>query len=370
MEAVGQLTAGIAHHFNNMLMGILPNIQMAAEGASPELAPLLRDAEQAAVRAAEMVKQLSRFAGRGKPQPRRLEDLGQLVEQTLSMCRETFDRRIDLRLQRDPSAPAVVAEAIEVEHALMNVLINARDAVSGPAVTRPQIAISVERVAADAPEITEQPGARHVDHACVRITDNGVGMDAPTMERIYEPFFTTKGVGRGTGLGLSTTYSVVREHGGFIRCTSSVGRGTTFAIYLPAGEAVRPVNGARPTPGAVAAVAQRETILVVDDEPVVRSAVTRVLQSAGYRVETAGSGDEVLARYGAGINGIKLALVDVSMPGLAGPVLVQRLRERVGHLRVLYLTGYSMAAGPDPVVEKPVSPEALLRAVSDALAGP
>lgn len=367
MEAVGQLTAGIAHHFNNMLMGILPNVQMAADAAPAELKPLLRDAEQAAARAAAMVKQLSTFSGHGQLAPRRLEDLSDLVEQALAMHRERFDAHIAIDLVRDDSAPLIVAEAAALEHALLNVLLNARDAVlgaGGAAAAEPRIAIVVERVPAAAPELAGHPGALPVEYACVRISDNGVGMDGETLAHLYEPFFTTKGVGRGTGLGLATTYAIVREHGGFIRCSSTLGQGTRFSIYFPGGVAGEPVA----VSGPPRAVVGHETILVVDDEAVVRSVVDRVLRAAGYRVELCADGSEALDRFGSALAGVDLALVDVSMPGLAGPALVQRLRELRPELRVLYLTGYRMqAVGPDAVLEKPVSPEELLAAVRAAL---
>ena len=242
MEAIGQLSAGIAHHFNNMLMGILPNVKLAAGSAPPELAPLLRDAEQAAVRAAEMVKQLSAFAGPGRPGPSRHEDLAEIAEHTLALCRAAFPPGITIASHRDERTPAVLVEWNKLEQALLNVLRNARDAIVEAAVPAPRITIAVVRVPAGSDELAGQRGASAVDPACVRISDNGVGIAAETLPRIYEPFFTTKPEGQGTGLGLATTWAIVRQQGGFIRCTSAPGRGTTFSIYLPGAPSPPPLD--------------------------------------------------------------------------------------------------------------------------------
>jgi PAS domain S-box-containing protein len=228
LEIVGQLTAGIAHNFNNILMGMLPNLQLAARSAPPALVPMLRDAQHAAMRAAGVVQELMTYAGRSRPATRLVLPVGPLVEQITAFCRTTFDRRIEIVVTcRD--APTAEVDASQLEQAVLNLMINARDAVDVAAISAPCIAVTCEPVA-DAAELDSRGGAWVV----IRIRDNGVGMDAATLVRIYEPFFTTKPVGKGTGLGLATTQAIVRNHDGFMRCRSSPGGGTTFSLYLPA----------------------------------------------------------------------------------------------------------------------------------------
>ena len=226
LEAVGQLTAGIAHNFNNMLMGMLPNLESAARRAPPELEPLLRDAEESAQRAAHLVRQLMTYAGRNSPAARAVESIADLVERTVAFCRTTFDHRIAFDTRYDRSARARVAAA-QLEQALLNALINARDAIAE--VDAPRMTVRVDVVTDGSTEL----GGRAGDHVRVQIGDNGIGMDAATASRIFEPFFTTKPVGKGTGLGLATTRAIVVEHGGFVTCDSEPRFGSTFSFYLP-----------------------------------------------------------------------------------------------------------------------------------------
>jgi len=228
MEIVGQLTAGIAHNFNNILMGMLPNLQLAARNAPPALVPMLRDAQLAATRAAGVVHELMTYAGRSRPAMRRVLSVGPLVEQIVAFCRTTFDRRIDIAVSCRVAAMADV-DASQLEQAVLNLMINARDAVDDPAISAPCIAVTCETVT-EGPELEGHGGAWVV----IWVVDDGIGMDAQTLARIYEPFFTTKAIGKGTGLGLATTHAIVRNHEGFVRCRSSLGAGTAFALYLPA----------------------------------------------------------------------------------------------------------------------------------------
>jgi PAS domain S-box-containing protein len=226
LEAVGELTAGIAHNFNNLLMGMLPNLEAAARRAPPDIAPLIDIARSSAQDAASLVQQLITYAGRNRPVTHRLEVIAEVVERTVAFCRTTFDPRItiDLRVDRDVVARI---DARAIEQATLNMLINARDALH-EARAPSTITVTVDAIA-HAPELEARDG----EWARITIADNGAGMDADVLARIYEPFFTTKPVGKGTGLGLSTTHGIVVEHGGFMTCRSEKGRGTTFTIYLP-----------------------------------------------------------------------------------------------------------------------------------------
>jgi PAS domain S-box-containing protein len=364
LEAVGQLTAGVAHNFNNMLMGVLPNLELAALRAPIEMLPLLESASESARRAAELVRKLMTYAGRNHSTAQTVEELGALVGRAVELCRTTFDRRIAFDLAYDTDARARV-DATQLEQAILNVLINARDAVESPDVEAPRVEVSVRLVRAGADQLAGHDG----DHVRIRIGDNGVGMDAATAARVFEPFFTTKGVGKGTGLGLATTHAILREHGGFVTCESTRGKGTTFSLYLPRDPSPPTHVGA---PAGLAQPGGHETVLVVDDEPSVRRVATLLLRSGGYVVREAGSGGEALALLADRelAQRVALVLLDVSMPGLSRHELRSRLRE-LTRARVVYFTGYALdAADADPddaVLEKPVGAERLLRTVRQML---
>ncbi len=203
LEAVGQLTAGIAHNFNNALMGILANLDLAAREAPASLAPLLHDAEQSAQRAAHIVRELMTYAGRSRARARSVEVIGSLVARTVAFCRTTFDQRIIFDARYDAAARARVDPG-QIEQALLNTLINARDAVAEIEGEAPRITIEVDVLPEGAPELAGRTGA----FVRVRVADNGVGIDPATASRIFEPFFTTKPAGKGTGLGLATTLTI------------------------------------------------------------------------------------------------------------------------------------------------------------------
>jgi PAS domain S-box-containing protein len=366
LEAVGQLTAGIAHNFNNLLMAVVPNLELAMKQAPPAITPMLREAQHAALRAAELVRELTTYAGRNRPVERSVESLGRLADRTVSICRTTFDRRIAFEVRSDPRACARVDPA-QMEQVVLNLLINARDALSHADHPAPRVTLDVGVVPAGTPELgrAAAPGA---DYARIRVGDNGVGMDPGTLARIYEPFFTTKGAGLGTGLGLATTQAIVREHGGWIACESTPHVGTTFSVYLPRATRVAGAERAAPESAPSGGV---ETVLVVDDEPGIRNVVSLVLESAGYTAKSAASGQDALdllgdARVAAAI---ALILLDVSMPGMPGPELRKRLRQLVPRARILYFTGFASEAtnGSDIVIEKPVTEVQLLRTVRAAL---
>jgi PAS domain S-box-containing protein len=369
VEALGQLTAGIAHNFNNMLMGMLPNLERAARRAPPELAPLLHDAEHSAQRAAQLVQKLMTYAGRNAPKARGVVGVADLVERTVAFCRTTFDQRITFQARYDRAA-RVRVRATDLEQALLNVLINARDAVVEAAA--PRVTVAVDVVAEGSPELGERAG----EYVRIQIGDNGVGMDDATAARVFEPFFTTKAVGKGTGLGLATTYALLVEHGGFVVCDSAPSAGTTFSLYLPrnAGAVDADAADAALGAGAPAAVRGTETVLVVDDEPLIRRVVEQMLTGAGFRPLLAGSGAEALELLADPSAAAEVALVilDLSMPGLSGQALRERIREIAPRARVLYFSGYAFDApdAADAVLEKPTTEAQLLGKVRETLDRP
>jgi PAS domain S-box-containing protein len=363
LEAVGQLTAGIAHNFNNILMALLPNLELAARAAPPELASLLESAEQAASRAAELVGQLMVFASQKRPAVKSAESLATLVERTVAFCETTFDRRIAVERIYDQEARATV-DAAEVEQAVANLVINARDALSDPSVVDPRLTVQVDEVADGAAELSGRQGP----FIRLKVSDNGIGMTEETALRVFEPFFTTKDLGKGTGLGLATTHAVVEEHGGFITCVSAPHQGTTFSVYLPrATEAERPSR----TPARAAPAGGKETILVVDDEAPIRKIVAHVLGSAGYETLLAASGEQAISLHSDAkvAPQVRLVLLDESMPGVSGRQLRHRIRALAPAARVVTFTGYPESGigtepeAPDAVIEKPASADFLLRTI-------
>jgi PAS domain S-box-containing protein len=367
LEVIGQLTAGIAHNFNNLLMGILPTLEMASKSAPPELLPLLGVAEQSAQRAASVVRQLMAYAARNDVRSRRSERVVALVERVAGFCRTTLDARISLEVQCTDTGVAADIDPSQIEQAILNLLINARDAVEDGAVDPPKITVVVEGVAPGAPELQGRLG----DWMAIRVVDNGVGMDAATIQRIYEPFFTTKPAGKGTGLGLATTQAIVRDHGGFITCQSAPGEGTTFTLHLP--RVVRNPTPQAFEPATLGAPRERALdagVLVVDDDEYVRGVTRRLLENAGFAVETAASGHEALARMADPSQAprVDLVLIDVSMPGMSGPETRRRLAKMAPRVPVVFLTGYAyQPESPDMVLEKPVTQAKLVSCLRQAL---
>jgi len=321
---------------------------------------MLRDAEQSAMRAAGVVRELMTYAGRGRTATRRVVAIGPLVEQTVEFCRTTFDRSIELEIETGAGTIADV-DASQLEQAILNLLVNARDAVEVAAPERPKIVVRCEHVAAT-PELDGRSG----DWVAIRVADNGIGMDDATLRRMFEPFFTTKAVGKGTGLGLATTQAIVRDHGGFAAVRSQLGAGTTFSLFVPARSAAAIEHGAEPHDPSPLWRTRDSAILVVDDDEQVRMATARVLKSAGFAVEIAETGERALALIGE--RAFDLVLLDVSMPGMSGAQTRRHVRERAPHLPVVFLTGYTFESEyGDIVLEKPLPAEELVARIDQIL---
>jgi two-component system, cell cycle sensor histidine kinase and response regulator CckA len=354
MEAIGQLAAGIAHNFNNLLSIVLPNVELCRAQAPVSVHGRLADIEHAATRATEMVRQLMLFARHEIGASKGAADLVAIADRTVSICRATFDRRISIELTAERDLPPVLARAGEIEQVLLNICINARDALEESSNDNPRIAISIGR------------GSAHTLSVCVR--DNGPGIDEVTRARLFEPFFTTKDVGRGTGLGLASAYGIVVDHDGHIACQSELGVGTSFTIELPiAGEiSVVPLSSAPPP-----ASRGSETILFVDDEPLVRKALGAVLEEAGFRVLEAADGREGLMQIERRDVTIDLVLLDRSMPRMSGEQFMRELRSRHPKMPVVLLTGHpgseTELEGAFAVMMKPPRSAALLATIRELL---
>ena len=370
MDAVGQLAGGVAHDFNNLLTVITSYGQFLLN-ALPEQDPRRSDAHQitqAAARAASLTRQLLAFSRRQVLQPQVL-DVNDVIADMERLLRRVISEDISLVTQFEKGIGAVRADRGQIEQVVMNLVVNARDAMPTGGV----LAITTRVVQLDAAYARRHAGVNPGRHVVFSVRDTGSGMDAQTQQRIFEPFFTTKAKGKGTGLGLSTVYGIVRQSGGHIEVRSAPGRGTAFDIILPQVSATVPARAE--TPIGAALPRGTETVLVVEDEDAVRRIVRRVLEEQGYAIIEARDGNDALricARLGDEIN---LVLSDVIMPGMGGRELARELRVRRPTLTILFMSGYNddgdlVATGGDlgsSVLAKPFTSETLARHVREAL---
>ncbi|MBI1947432.1 MAG: PAS domain-containing protein [Deltaproteobacteria bacterium] len=358
LHAVGTLTAGIAHNFNNLLTVILPNLELLRRVVPASHVAIVDDAHGAATRAADLVHQLMTYAGKRMRRAPTACDFGAVVERCVSICAPTLGGAIEVAHRIDAGLPAVRADGSDIEQVLMNLLFNARDALLSSGRERP--CIVVEAGCAD-----DADGSRRV---VLRVVDNGPGMDAETLRRACEPFFTTKPIGAGTGLGLATSTAIARELGGGLELASQLGHGTTATLWLPA---LAASAAAAPTLAA-ATSASRASVLLVDDDPLVRRATSRLLELKGHHVCCAE--DRERAEAAARAERFDVILLDRSLAGGAGGGAVARLRELAPSAQLLFFTGDELTddetALVDGVVKKPVSGEQLLRAIAAPRARP
>jgi two-component system, cell cycle sensor histidine kinase and response regulator CckA len=336
LEAIGRLAGGVAHDFNNLLTVIGGYSQVVLKRLRAD-DPNREDVTQirrAAARAAELTAQLLAFGRKQRLAPR-VVDLNAVVADLECMLRRVIGEDIDMVTTLDPALGRVQIDPGQFEHVLTNLALNARDAMPNGGT------LQIETVNV---EVSSEYAGRHLDltpgpHVMLAVSDTGVGMDAETRAHIFEPFFTTKHEAKGTGLGLATVYGIVTQSGGFMWVYSEEGRGTTFRILLPRVDAVAP------DPTAVPATSDpprgTETVLVAEDESVVREFTCRMLRESGYRVLAAPDGPEALAIAERHEGPIDLLLTDVVMPRMNGPTLVERLLASRPATKVLYMSGYT-----------------------------
>ncbi len=370
MEAVGQLAGGIAHDFNNLLTGILSYCDLILQEIRPG-DPIRADLEQirhAGLRAAGLTRQLLAFSRRQVLQPRVLS-LNSTVAELDGMLRRLLGADLTLETELDPGLWYVMADPGQIEQVLVNLAVNARDAM--PAGGRVRISTSNRHYPGAGPE--RPNGVRPGDYVTVAVSDTGVGMDVQTQARIFEPFFTTKEPGRGTGLGLSSVYGIVQQSGGHITVESAPGQGATVTIFLPRHEGAAAALPARPDRRMLPGGSER--LLLVEDEAAVRSSARRLLERYGYTVLEARHGADALRIVEEAPAEIDLVLTDLVMPEMGGRELVERLRVRRPGLKVLFMSGYTERAiatdGHMPphtgFVEKPFTVEQLLRRLREIL---
>jgi PAS domain S-box-containing protein len=339
LEALGRLAGGVAHDFNNLLTIIGGYGQMVVDSL-PKRSPMRKDMDavlEAANRASALTRQLLAFSRRQMVQPK-VFDLNRLVKKMNRMLLRMIGEDVDLQLSLQASPGRVKADPSQIEQVLMNLAVNARDAM--PQGGRLSIGTSELALEKETPGVTpELPEGRYV---VLTVADNGVGMDASVRSRIFEPFFTTKPKGKGTGLGLATVYGIVKQSGGDILVESEPGKGAAFKICLPRVELAP--KAARKAPHPHAPLRGAETVLLVEDDPEVLRLTRDMLASQGYKVLEASGGEEAVRVWESVEGAVDLLLTDVIMPQMSGPQLAQRLLERKPGLRVLYMSGYTIDA--------------------------
>jgi PAS domain S-box-containing protein len=370
MEAIGTLAGGVAHDFNNYLTVINGYSELLAEQFSPEdaLGEAAQEIRAAAARAADLTQQLLAFSRKQIVDPRSL-DLNRVVADMERMLRRLTGVQVDLRVTLGPALGAVIADTGQMQQVVMNLVLNARDAMpEGGVLEVTTSCVTVAGRPTDAPSELA-PG----DYVRLTVSDTGVGMDAQTKARLFEPFFTTKPYGRGTGLGLSTVYGIVHQSGGAIAVSSEPGHGATFSVFLPRAS-VRPDVGLPERPD-LHRLGGHETVLLAEDDAQLRRMMAGILRQRGYVVLEAADGSEALAIADRHRGAIHLLVADVVMPGLSGPDLAGRMTHRRRRLRVLLMSGYADGTVLRSVQQrrleflaKPFDAEQLLRKVRRALA--
>ena len=375
-EAIGQLAGGVAHDFNNVVGAILGWAELGLEenqGRTKASERFGRIKEQAE-RAAALTRELLAFSRRQVLQ-RQAIDLNTVTSGLISFLDKVISKNIELKVLTAP-LEAVKADPTQIEQVLMNLCLNARDAMPNGG----RMVVETEMVELDEAYARFYPGVTTGRYAVLSVSDTGMGMDAETRERIFEPFFTTKQKGKGTGMGLATVYGIVKQHGGFIHVYSEPGQGSLFRVYLPVLEGVVPEGGA-PAKVPAASVGEfrgTETILIAEDHESIREMARQTLVNLGYRVLSAADGEEALRLCAEDTPAI--AILDVIMPKLGGVATAQKLTANFRGLPVIFTSGYSQdsenvgAAGANAhYLQKPYSPMALgrqVREILDQIKGP
>lgn len=372
MESIGTLASGIAHDLNNVLAPILMSVEMLREELrSDESRRILDTIENTTRRGASLIRQVLGFARGMEGSPQRT-NLAELAQDIRKIAADTFPRNIRFELRVSADLWSVHADPTQLHQVLMNLCVNARDAMPEGG----QLTVSLKNLVVDEVFSEVYLDARPGPYVVIRVEDTGTGMSPEVREKIFEPFFTTKEVGKGTGLGLSTTFSIVKNHGGFINVYSEPGRGTKFKIYLPAlAQAADEVVAHQPN--VALHRGQGEVVLLVDDEASIREVTRAALQRFGYEVITAEDGTQGLAQFLLHRESIRVVISDMSMPGLDGPAMVRALRAVAPEVCVVGSSGLAANeliarardAGVQHFVPKPYTAEVLLATLHRALHG-
>jgi signal transduction histidine kinase len=368
-EAIGQLAGGIAHDFNNVLGAILGWAELACNDAPRDsrLYERLQKIRDQAQRAAGLTAQLLAFARRQVLQRKRIS-LNALVEEGTKLLRRVIAEHIEMRMITAPDLRTTVADPAQLDQVLMNLCLNARDAMPNGG----QLTLTTENVELGQDFARRYAYARPGSYILLSVTDTGTGMDPETMQHIFEPFFTTKEMGKGTGLGLATVYGVVKQHGGIITCESQPGRGTTFYVYLPADAGTPEDHEAESHQSARSG---SETVLLAEDHDGLRQSAQEMLETLGYQVLAASNGAEAVELFRQHADRINIVVLDAVMPVLSGPDAHMQMTAIRPGARVIYTTGYAseattLAAMREtgvPILQKPYSPKSLTQLIGKVL---
>ncbi len=370
MEAIGRLAGGITHDFNNLLTAIDGYCELALLkiGKPEQVRSNILKIKEVKETASSLIRQLLAFSRKQTVKPRSLYMNG-VIENMQSLLKQFIGEDIELKTRLEQDIGNVYADQGHVEQIIMNLALNARDAMHKGGI----LTISTQRVHLKESDVAKHPGLKPGDYIKLEVSDTGVGMDEETMAHAFEPFFTTKETSKGTGLGLATVYGIVRNNGGSISLRSEPGKGSTFEVILPVSEetpeAVSRKTGRAPVRGG------SEVVLVVEDNPYVLDLVTEVLGSIGYTLLKARSGKEAMDICASHPGDIDLVIADVVLPGMDGPAIVKNLVQRYPRMKILYITGYpgdvvSLYGIPDTerhLLQKPFSASALTEKVREVL---
>jgi two-component system cell cycle sensor histidine kinase/response regulator CckA len=371
MDAIGQLAGGVAHDFNNILTATMMHLGMLRNTlCDEETQDALKELELQTQRAADLTRQLLMFSRKSAMEIKPI-DLNVVVDDMLKMLRRLLGEQVTVQFNKTPWLPSIEADSSMMQQVLMNLALNARDAMPKGG----QLTLSTDVVELGGPDARANPDRRAGWFVKMSVADTGCGMDEAVLKRIFEPFFTTKELGKGTGLGLATVYGIVKQHQGWTEVESSIGTGSTFHVYLPVSTKAK-VAESRETDSALKG--GTETILLVEDEAVVRNVTARWLQMLGYRVIEATNGQEAMDLWAKHASQVQLLFTDMVMPcGISGLELAERFQQQAPDLKVIIASGYSSEISAQGIptmpgmrfLQKPFKAQMLATAVRGSLDG-
>ncbi|MFL2452319.1 MAG: ATP-binding protein [Verrucomicrobiales bacterium] len=375
MEAVGRLAGGVAHDFNNLLTGIIGNLSLvktSENGSSnADSREFIVSAKRASQRAAELVKQLLGFSRQSHLELDYCR-VNEVIDEVMGLLKSTTDPRISISSNCSENLWTVEADGTQVEQVIMNLCVNAIDAID---YSDGRIEVKTQNVGFSDKELNDKPGRKIGEYVMIVVSDNGTGMSSETKAKLFEPFFTTKEQGKGTGLGLATSYGIVEQHGGWIECDSDLGVGSNFSIFLPRKDA--PIRKPSPVVNDVCDTADGdETVLVVDDEDVVRKVAEGALKAHGFKTLSASNGKEALEILDQRSSEVMLVLLDLTMPIMSGKETLALIRERFEGMPVIVCSGYMVDLQgfedetgfmPDAAIQKPYNIKSLASKIRELI---